>query len=135
MEQTALAYTPTHRLEDATPTGDPAALGRLRRWGGTQLVHDLVQLFVQLAPTRIDAVRSALAAMDAEAAEAAAHALGSSCGQLGAMRMQRLSIRIERLAGGRRLLELYPLLAEIEDEYACYMRWLAAQDTGNERVA
>ncbi len=135
MEQAALTFAPADRLEDATPTGDPAALHRLRRWGGMTLVQELVQLFLSLSPERIRTVRTGVVLSDAPAAEAAAHSLGSSCGQLGALRMQRLSMRVERLAGGGELDAVRPLVEELEEELARVRGWLEVNADRLERVA
>lgn len=135
MESTAAVPTSTRRLEDAIPTGDAAALDRLYRWGGTTLLQKLVQLFLRLAPDRIAAIRAAAAAGDARATEAAAHLLGSGCAQLGGMRMQRISLRIERLAGEGNLAPVPPLASELEDEFARLSAWLTALPAARERVA
>ncbi len=135
MEKTAAVPTPTRRLEDAIPTGDAAALDRLYQWGGATLLHKLIQLFLRLAPARIAAIRAGAAAGDARGAEAAAHLLGSGCAQLGGLRMQRISMRIERLAGEGNLAPVRPLAAELEDEFARLSAWLAAAPAAMERVA
>lgn len=130
-----LISAPAHRLEDAAPVGDAAAFERLRRWGGSALVHDLVRLFRGLTPERLQAARAALATCDAAAAEAAAHTLGSSCGQLGAVRMQRLCLRMERLAGAGNLAPAAGVLGELEDEFRHYQQWLANDTTVMELAA
>jgi HPt (histidine-containing phosphotransfer) domain-containing protein len=130
-----LAPTSVRRLEDAVPSCDRVALTRLRGWGGMKLVHDLVQLFGSITPGRLQTVRSALDAGDSPTAEAAAHTLGSSAGQLGAMRMQRLCMRIEALSASGKVEEARPLLPEMEREYQRHQAWLAQETMIMERVA
>lgn len=127
MNTNLLVSAPALRLEDAIPTGDPAAFARLRRWGGMELVHDLVHLFEQLAPQRLQVVRYAVAAEAAPEAEAAAHALGSSAGQLGAVRLQRLCRHVEMLCAHGDVAAARPVAAEMEEEYARYRAWLARE--------
>lgn len=98
-------------------------------------MHDLVQLFEQLTPTRLSAIRVAVSVRERAAAEAAAHSLASSCGQLGALRAQRIGIRIERLAGENRLTEVPPLLGEMEMELSRFGPWLAEHAMSREAVA
>jgi HPt (histidine-containing phosphotransfer) domain-containing protein len=130
-----LAFPAARRLEDAIPGCDRAALTRLRGWGGMQLVHDLVHLFDSITPGRLQAMRTALATGDAPAAEAAAHTLGSSAGQLGATRMQRLSKQIEALSAGGRVADALPLLPEVENEYQRHRTWLAQETMTMEYAA
>jgi len=130
-----LASTAVRRLEDAIPRCDRAALDRLRGWGGMKLVHDLVQLFASITPERLRMVRMAVGRGDSPAAEAAAHTLGSSAGQLGATRMQRVCMQIEALSATGRVADALPLLPEMEDEYQRHRLWLAEETMAMERVA
>lgn len=135
METTTLCFAPPPTGTSSTPIGDPAALDRLVRWGGTRLVHDLVHLLLTLTPERMTALRRGVMTGDAPRAEAAAHALGSSCGQLGGMRMRSLCMRAEALAGEGDLASVAALIGEIESELEALHAWLDASTPGLERVA
>ncbi|HEU4880582.1 MAG TPA: Hpt domain-containing protein [Longimicrobium sp.] len=100
-----------------------------------KLVHDLVQLFGSITPGRLQTVRSALDRGDSPTAEAAAHTLGSSAGQLGATRMRRLCMQIEALSASGRVAEALPLVPEMEAEYRRHQAWLAQETMTMERVA
>jgi two-component system, sensor histidine kinase and response regulator len=108
---------------DATQhaVGDIDALKRLERFGGLKLRQELTTLFLQEAPARIAAARSALAGGDAEALRAMAHMLKSSAGQMGALRVQQLC---ERLESPERPPDLDRALSELDEELARYTAWL-----------
>jgi HPt (histidine-containing phosphotransfer) domain-containing protein len=108
-----------------TPAGDPAALARLRGWGGEALVRALGKTFVREAGRRIEAARAGAAAGDAEALRGAAHALRSSSGQLGAVSMQALCVRLEAEAARGEVGESRRLVGALEREFARYREWLA----------
>lgn len=118
--------------EDAPSPCDARALARIRKWGGEKLVRDLLDIFAGQAPERIRAAREGLRAGDAAAAERAAHALRSSCAQLGAVRMLPLCEAIEHVAGRRELGLLPALLDTLEHEFAEYAKCLpeAIQESG-----
>jgi HPt (histidine-containing phosphotransfer) domain-containing protein len=112
------------------PATDPAALDRLKRFGGAKLLDEMISLFLEAAPERIAAARAGTHAGDAAATELAFHSLKSSSAQLGAMRMQRLSERGEGLARARNLPEVGVLVQELEEELVRVHEWLAAARTG-----
>jgi HPt (histidine-containing phosphotransfer) domain-containing protein len=117
--------------EKDLPATDANALDRLKRFGGGKLLREMIALFLAAAPERIAAARVGHLAADAPAVELALHSLKSSAAQLGAMRLQRLSERGERLAKGRRLDELPILVQELEEELARVRDWLVrARDEG-----
>lgn len=101
--------------------GDVDALKRLERFGGLKLREELTTLFLQEAPARIASARAALAAGDIEAVRAMAHMLKSSAGQMGALRVQMLS---ERLEGPDHPADLARALLDLDDELARYTAWL-----------
>ena len=77
---------------------DPAALDRLRSWGGDVLLGRMITLFEELAPERVEALEDGLAAGDLERVERAAHSLKSSAGNLGADELRRQAGRVEEAA-------------------------------------
>ena len=84
---------------------DPSVLGRLRdlERDAPGFVADVVSLFLQETPGRIDAIGAALAQADGSRLAAAAHALRGSAGAIGATRLAELCACIEDCAHRRAL--------------------------------
>ena len=74
---------------------DKAAMERLERIGGTTLRTKVVDIFFARAPELFAEMLEAAARGDVHALENAAHALKSSCGNVGATTMYGLCERIE----------------------------------------
>jgi HPt (histidine-containing phosphotransfer) domain-containing protein len=106
------------------PSTDSSALDRLKRFGGVKLLGEMIGLFLQAAPERVQLARAALRRGDASEVERALHSLKSSAGQLGAMHLQRLSERGERLAKSVKLDELPILLEGLDTELVRVREWL-----------
>jgi HPt (histidine-containing phosphotransfer) domain-containing protein len=106
------------------PPTDPAALDRLKRFGGDKLLREMIALFLVAAPERIASARRADVAGDASGVEHALHSLKSSSAQLGAMRMERLSAQGEHLARGGSVQGLTALLTDLDEEHARVRQWL-----------
>ena len=83
---------------------DPAVVADLRRaqdaFGNPAFIRELAGLFLSNTPGKMDRIRQALAAGDAEAVGQAAHALRSSCGMLGAAQLADAFTRMEEAAAG-----------------------------------
>jgi HPt (histidine-containing phosphotransfer) domain-containing protein len=113
------------------PATDQSALDRLKRFGGDKLLGEMIALFLIAAPERIEAARGASDRGDLAGAELALHSLKSSAGQLGAMRMQRLSAQGEQRAREGSLDGVSQLTVELEQELARVREWLInARDEG-----
>lgn len=80
------------------PVIDRAALDRLRRVGGANLLRRMVELFLESGPERVRAVAESAAAGDVARVERAVHAMKSSAGNVGAIRLQRTAEAIEARA-------------------------------------
>lgn len=118
-------------LDADLPANDPAALDRLRRFGGGKLLVEMIRLFLESAPQRVAAMRAGLTNGDSESVERALHSLKSSAAQLGALRLQRLAERGERLAKGGTLDAVSAQLPQLEQELAHVNEWLVlARDEG-----
>ena len=63
---------------------NPAALERLRKWGGDKLAAQMVRLFLDNSGGRMDQIRGGVAAEDPDEAEKGAHSLKSSAANVGA---------------------------------------------------
>jgi len=121
---------PTSPSADASAVEFDRALERLRRFGGDALLSDMIDLFLEHAPKRIAASRHALAANDLASVRLAVHSLVSSCAQLGAEQMRRLSAEAEQvLATDPGAVAV--LLEALEREFAIIQpRLVAARPTG-----
>ena len=117
---------------DHLPATDDAALDRLRRFGGSKLLSEMISLFLAAAPERLGAARTGLDARDAAAVEMSLHSLKSSSAQLGALRMQRLCERGEREARGGSLDGTSIILGELDAELPHVARWLEQARTQEE---
>ena len=90
-----------------------AALDRLDEWGGPALVGQMIRLFLEKSPERLEMVRAALADAPGDEAERGAHQLKSAAANLGAVRIQALAADVEAAAREgevERIRELLPAL-------------------------
>ena len=105
------------------PENDSSSLERLKRFGGGKLLGEMIALFLSTAVERIGAARRGVEAGDAKAAEMAFHSLKSSSAQLGAVQMQQLSERGERLANSGSLDGLEHIIRDLEAEFPRVQDW------------
>ncbi|MET0623876.1 MAG: Hpt domain-containing protein [Pyrinomonadaceae bacterium] len=112
------AVTRTSALDAAGEAVDSVVLLSLEEAqveGEPDLVVELIDLYAEDTPRRLDAIRSALAARDLAALRRAAHALKGSSASLGARQVMMLCEKLEQssgLQGGEMLLTC------LEREYA-----------------
>ncbi len=121
-----MAIPPLQASQSALESSDAfdrRALEMLHRLGGDKLVAEMVSLFVQQGAERVSAARAGLQLRNAENVRAAAHALKSSAGQLGAMRLQRMCAELEA-AVRQSLVGTNERLDAIEAEFSRASRWL-----------
>lgn len=104
-------------MSRSVATVDPAAVDRLRRLGGQEFLVEMIDLFLENGPTRLEAVRAGLAAGEAREVHRAAHSLKSTAGNLGGRAVQALSQQIETLAAGGGLEGVAPLVTELETRF------------------
>ena len=125
--------TATPATTGASAATDPDALARLRRFGGDKLLREMIGLYLDAAPERIAAARSALETSDVMAAELALHSLKSSSAQLGAARLSRLSDQGEIIARTGALDGIADIIGEMEGELVRVQAWLAGVRDGGEQ--
>lgn len=77
---------------------DRDALTRLKDWGGRELIRNMLRIFHEHAPKRMEKIREGVDSGSLAVAEDGAHALKSSAGNLGARRLQSLAAEVERRA-------------------------------------
>ena len=97
---------------------DPAALERLEEWGGPGLTKEIVQLFLDHGPVRMDQIRGALDGEDLEVPERGAHSLKSSAANVGAHHVHRVAGEVELAASEGDLQRVRELIPDLEEAYA-----------------
>ncbi len=102
--------------------GNIEALHRLHRFGGLSLVQQMASLFASEMPPRLYAARTAAAEGDRDTVRGVAHALRSSCGQIGAVRMVTIC---DRLLSDD-LADMAAETEQLERESARFIAWLDA---------
>lgn len=93
---------------------DRAALERLRDLGGPAFVRQMIGLFLDFAPKKLEAARAAERAGDVDGIQKSIHPLRSSSGNVGAVAMQELAARIDQLCRNQQADEVPALLPQIE---------------------
>ncbi len=96
---------------------DPAALERLEEWGGPGLSKEIVQLFLDHGPVRMDQIRGAMDSEDLEAPERGAHSLKSSAANVGAHHVHKVASEVELAASGGDLQRVCELIPNLEEAY------------------
>ncbi len=97
---------------------DPAALERLEEWGGPGLSKEIVQLFLDHGPVRMDQIRGAMDGEDLEAPERGAHSLKSSAANVGAHHVHKVASDVELAASDGDLQRVRELSPKLEEAYA-----------------
>jgi len=100
------------------PDLDESVLERLRKIGGDEFPGELIGLFLEHAPKKIDEALAGEQNGDLEAVERAVHALKSSAGNIGANALMELAGQIEQLAEEQKGASIPPLLRELEEAFS-----------------
>ena len=96
---------------------DPAALERLRTWGGEKLASQMVRLFLDNSGRRMDQIRAGASGSDASEAEKGSHSLKSSAANVGARLLGRLAGEIENAAAVGDVDSVRVIVPGLEDAY------------------
>ena len=96
---------------------DGKTLERLEEWGGTKLRRQMMKLFLEHAPERMDQIRDGLAASDPHAVELGSHSLKSSAGNVGALILQVVAGQVENAVADKDLATAEELLPDLESAY------------------
>ncbi|PYM72117.1 MAG: hypothetical protein DME03_18550 [Candidatus Rokuibacteriota bacterium] len=110
---------PTPRRHDTVDGAEgPVDLAVALRWlGGDQaLLRELVGIFVDDGPRRLEALREAMKAADVQQLEQVAHSLKGSAAILGAARLQESALALEEAAHDGRAENGVDLVADISRE-------------------
>lgn len=106
MSQSALDPVVIESLRQLTPPGEPDVL------------KEVLQLFLDDVPRRIDRLRTAWQAGNAVEVQRAAHSLKGSAGNLGAHELLDVCRVLDEHGKSGDLSQLLPLVASLEAEYA-----------------
>jgi HPt (histidine-containing phosphotransfer) domain-containing protein len=93
---------------------DPAAIERLRRLGGRQLIVRMIDLFMGHATPILEQADQALQEGNYGGVQRAGHSLKSSAGNVGALRVSRIAAEIEMRALEKNRAVLMGLLGELQ---------------------
>lgn len=103
---------------------DASAIDQLRPFGAP-LVQQMIDLFRESVPPRIDAARAAAEAGDHDGVRDAMHSAKGAAGQVGAMALQRSCIAAESAARANAPTgELRALVAHVARELERAIEWL-----------
>ena len=121
----------TSRIDKVAMQGlDPIALGRLRRLGGDLLVREMIDLFLEHTPQRIDSAVAGGKAGNLDMVERAAHALGSSACHLGATALRDAARCLEQAAHEGRGEAILSLIRELEEAFQQARLWMEEERKG-----
>ena len=93
-------------------------LKRLEKWGGPSLSSEIVQLFLDNVPKRVEQIRGAMDNGDLTEPERGAHSLKSSAANVGAQHLQKISSELELAALQGELQRVRDLLPKLEQAFA-----------------
>jgi HPt (histidine-containing phosphotransfer) domain-containing protein len=97
---------------------DPKSLERLREWGGDKLLSEMVRLFLENAPQRMEQIRRGAGDGNLDDGERGAHSLKSSAANLGAEKLRALAADAERAASDGDRDSVASMLPDLEDAFS-----------------
>ena len=103
------------------PALDPAVLDTLRKLtspGEPDVLAEVLKLFLEEVPPRIERLRNARAAGNIEEMMRAAHSLKGSAGNIGAKELHRICGQLDELGRSRNLEAAGPLVTALDAEFA-----------------
>jgi HPt (histidine-containing phosphotransfer) domain-containing protein len=93
---------------------DHTVLEKMRNLGGDKFIGELIDLFLEHVPKKLEEALAGEKSGDLDAVERAVHSIKSSAGNLGAINIQYLAGQIEQLAADRQGDAIPPLMRELE---------------------
>ncbi len=97
---------------------DAKALHRLREWGGDKLTAQMIHLFLENAPARMEQIRTGATGPELREADRGAHSLKSSAANIGAERVRNLCADIERAASAGDAATVSSLFPSLEEAFS-----------------
>ena len=104
-------------MDTETAVIDTTALARLEEWGGKRLLSQMIDLFLQHSPERIEGMREGLQLGSLSEVERAAHSLKSTAANLGAGVLTGIAAQAEAAAAQKNLDIVRELFPTIEAEF------------------
>ncbi len=101
-----------------SPAIDRATFDALKETTGEEFALELIDTFLQEAPTMLDELRDALATKDANRFRRAAHSLKSNCNTFGALTMGAMARELELTDLSKVAESNARALAPLTEEYA-----------------
>ncbi len=102
----------------STPTIDRATFDALKDTTGAEFALELVDTFLEEAPSMLNDLRDALAAQDADKFRRAAHSLKSNCNTFGALALGAMARELELTPVSKVMESGAQPLAALTEEYA-----------------
>ena len=96
---------------------DREALQRLIALGGEKLVHRIVGLFSSFGTARVEDAERAAAEGDMAGVASAAHALRSTAGNVGAVRLHAVATDLEHTARAHKVEQVNALVTQLRELY------------------
>lgn len=96
---------------------NPSAIANLQEIGGKKLVYQMIALFLEHAPLRMNAIIEGQQKRDLNAIEKAAHSLKSSAANLGAMTVFKCAGELEKHAEDGRIDEINPCITDLNSSF------------------
>jgi HPt (histidine-containing phosphotransfer) domain-containing protein len=109
---------------------EPAAIDRLHKLGGANLVGRMIDAYLENTPLRLEDARNGWRIRDLGAVERAAHSLKSSSANFGAVQLVELTSQIERLAAVGDQERLIVLMKELPSLFEAVRRCLVEVEEG-----
>jgi len=103
--------------DEASEPLDHAVIENLRELGGSEMLSELTEMFLDDVSSRFPALREALEGGDASSVEQIAHALIGSSGNMGARRMAAICTELQYVGASGDLSRVPELLERLEAEF------------------
>ncbi len=103
------------------PIIDPEAIASLRDLNptdGGEFLREIVGIYIEDTPKRLEELRAGLASGDIASFARAAHTIKGSSANVGAMALRGVSERLEMMARSTGLSGVEPLIADCEAQFA-----------------
>ncbi|HEX6163256.1 MAG TPA: Hpt domain-containing protein [Vicinamibacterales bacterium] len=105
---------------DQGPALDPAVLDSLRKLtspGEPDVLAEVLKLFLDEVPARVERLRNAWADGNIEEVHRSAHSLKGSAGNIGARRLHAVCSKLDEIGKSRDLVAAGPLVRELGVEF------------------
>jgi two-component system, sensor histidine kinase and response regulator len=121
-EQSGTTPAPESSDTSADPNGSVdysvlKGLRELQEEGEPDILEELVELFLEDAPSQLKTLREATEKDDAQSVERTAHTLKGSCGNMGAVRMEALCSELEGICHSGNLVAAPARISRLEEEF------------------